>query len=171
MWHYTGLERPPFAAEPGPGQESVWDYPRPPRVETDPREVLVVCDGVEIVRTRRALRVLETASPPTYYLPRADLRPGCLVPDLGHSFCEWKGRAAYWALVVDDRRLARAAWSYPEPAAGFEILLDHVGLYPAGLDCSIGGRPVTPQPGHYYAGWVTPDIVGPFKGLPGSEGW
>jgi uncharacterized protein (DUF427 family) len=171
MWRYTGRDRPPFATPPGPGQESVWDYPRPPRVQADAREVVIVFAGTEVARSRRALRVLETASPPTFYLPAADLRPGCLVPHAGHSYCEWKGRASYWSLAVGDRSLPRAAWSYPQPAPGFEALLDHVGFYPAGLACTVGDVPVQPQPGRYYAGWVTPEIVGPFKGEPGSEGW
>lgn len=171
MWRYTGRDRPPFATPPGPGQESVWDYPRPPRVEPDAREVVIVFAGVEVARSRRALRVLETASPPTFYVPLADLRPGCLIPGQGHSYCEYKGRASYWTLKVGARSLPSAAWSYPDPAPDYEVLIDHVGFYPAGLVCTVGGAPVRPQPGRYYAGWVTPEIVGPFKGEPGSEGW
>lgn len=171
MWQYTGRRRPPFAIEPDPGQESVWDYPRPPRVQPDAREVVVGCGDTVIARTRRALRVLETASPPTYYLPRDDVRLECLEPADGQSFCEWKGVAVYWAVVVDGRRWPRAAWSYPDPAPAFAALRHHFGFYPTVLDCRVDGRRVQPQPGRFYAGWITPEVVGPFKGEPGTEGW
>jgi len=171
MWHWTGDERPPFAATPGPGQESVWDYPRPPRLALDAREVVIGGDGIEIARTRRALRVLETASPPTFYLPLADLKAELLQSASGRSFCEWKGAAVYWSIVLPGRTLARVAWSYPDPTPAFAALRDHVGFYPGPLDCRIDGQPVRPQPGHFYAGWITDEVIGPFKGDPGSEGW
>lgn len=172
MWQHTGQQRPAFAVVPGPGQESVWDYPRPPRVARDAREVLVACDGVTVARSHAALRVLETASPPTFYLPRADIAPGLLEDDAGASWCEWKGQARYLALRLPQRRLSRVAWCYPDPSPPFEALRDHVGFYATPpLDCSVGGAPVTPQPGRFYAGWITPEVLGPFKGGPGSEGW
>ncbi len=171
MWTYTGRARPPFAEAPKPGQESVWDYPRPPRVQGDAREVRIALGGVEIARSRRALRVLETASPPTFYLPRADLRLEFIEPAAGASHCEWKGRAVYWSVVAGGQRLARVAWSYPDPAPPFAALRDHFGFYPAALDCRVDGLRVLPQPGGFYAGWVTPDVAGPFKGVPGTEGW
>jgi uncharacterized protein (DUF427 family) len=167
----VGTERPPFAREPGPGQESVWDYPRPPRIEASPREVVVRAGGVEIARTRRALRVLETASPPTYYLPPDDLLAGALVAAPGGSRCEWKGTAAYWSVVAGGVLLEAAAWSYPEPLPGFEAVAGYVSFYPALVSCTLDGIAVTPQPGSFYGGWVTPDLAGPFKGEAGSGGW
>lgn len=110
-WRHRGRERPPFAVAPAAGQESVWDYPRPPVVVPDPRQVIVRCGGVEIVRTDRALRILETASPPTFYLPLADVRPSVLTPAAGQSWCEWKGQARYWSVVTPDLRLERVGWS------------------------------------------------------------
>jgi uncharacterized protein (DUF427 family) len=156
---------------PEPGQESVWDYPRPPRVDAVPHEVLVRLGAIDIGRTRRALRVLETASPPTYYLPPEDVRREHLEPAAGTSVCEWKGAARYWTVVTPDARLERAAWSYPEPLAGFEAIRDFVSFYPGRLECFVDGVRVEAQPGRFYGGWVTPDLVGPFKGEPGSQGW
>lgn len=171
MWRYTGRDRPSFAIVPGPGQESVWDYPRPPRIAPDAREVVVSVDGVQVACTRRALRVLETASPPTFYLPRADIDERLLEDADGASWCEWKGEAVYLDLRVAGRRLPRVAWCYPAPQRGFEALRDHVGFYPGPLDCRVDGQRVRPQPGRFYAGWLTDEIVGPVKGGPGSEGW
>jgi uncharacterized protein (DUF427 family) len=171
MWRYTGRDRPPFATTPAPDQESVWDYPRPPRIERDGREVTVAADGIEIARTTRALRVLETASPPTFYLPRNDVKVALLQAAEGSSCCEWKGRAAYWSVRTADRLLPGVAWSYPEPLPGFEALRDHIAFYPAPLDCRVNGQRVLPQPGRFYAGWITPEVVGPFKGGPASAGW
>jgi uncharacterized protein (DUF427 family) len=116
--------------------------------------------------TRRALRVLETASPPTFYLPRADVRAEVLVAASGASWCEWKGRARYWSIGA-----APIAWSYDAPLPGFEALRDHVGFYPGRIACFVAGERVAPQPGGFYAGWVTREIVGPWKGEPGTEGW
>ena len=162
--------RPAFAIPPGPGQESVWDYPRPPVVRPDPREVVVSAGGVEIARTTRAVRVLETASPPTFYIPPGDVRHP-LEPAPGATWCEWKGQARYWTVVAGDDRLERVAWSYPSPAAPFESLRDYIAFYPARLACSVDGIRVEPQPGRFYGGWITPEVVGPFKGEPGTEGW
>ena len=162
----------PSPLPPGPGQESVWDYPRPPRVEQDDREVVVVLGGEEVCRTSRALRVLETSHPPTWYLPAADFVAGALQPAAGSSFCEWKGLASYLDVVGGGRTAGRAAWTYPEPSAAYEVLRDHVALYPAAMDaCTVGGERVLPQEGGFYGGWVTSDVVGPFKGVPGSQGW
>lgn len=170
-WRFTGAERPPFAVPPAPGQESVWDYPRPPRCEPDARPVEVRADGTPVAATRRALRVLETASPPTFYLPPDDIRPERLVPAPGRSLCEWKGEARYLDLVLPDRRIARAAWCYPDPFPEFAALRGFVSFYPALVECRVAGERVAPQPGRFYGGWVTPELVGPFKGEPGSEGW
>jgi uncharacterized protein (DUF427 family) len=171
MWTWVGDRRPPFALPTGPGQESVWDYPRPPRLERDAREVVVRLDGHEVARSRRALRLLETASPPTFYLPPEDIVPGVLVPAPGASTCEWKGTARYWSVVAGGRRLDGAAWGYPEPHDEYAQLRDHVGFYPTTLHCALDGVRVTPQPGRFYAGWITPEVVGPFKGEAGSSGW
>jgi uncharacterized protein (DUF427 family) len=157
---------------PGPGQESVWDYPRPPRIEPEPREVRVVFAGRVVVETGRALRVLETSHPPGIYVPFEDVAPGVLVPNPRRSVCEWKGTARYWDLQVGDQVAAAAVWGYPRPRHGFEALAGHVSFYPAPMDaCHLGGEPVTPQPGGFYGGWITSDVVGPFKGGPGTLGW
>ncbi len=156
----------------GAGQESVWDYPRPPRVEPDGREVVVVLGGVEVCRTRRGLRVLETSHPPTWYLPAPDWTPGTLEVAPGSSWCEWKGAARYLTVVGGGRRAEAAAWSYPDPVAAYAVLRDAVALYPAAVDrCTVDGQVVRPQDGGFYGGWITDDVVGPFKGSPGSAGW
>lgn len=170
-WRWRGEARPPFAVEPGPGQVSVWDFPRPPRIERETREIVVRWGNVELVRTRSALKVLETAHPSTFYLPWVDVAREHFVSAPGGSLCEWKGRASYWTVVVGTERLDRVGWSYPEPLAGAESLAGHVALYPDRLQCTVGGQPVVPQPGGFYGGWITPELVGPFKGGPGSAGW
>jgi len=170
-WRWTGAGRPPFAAVPGPGEESVWDYPRPPRLVADPRHVVVRAGDVVVADTRRALRVCETASPPTWCLPPDDVRTDLLVAGAGASHCEWKGVARYWSLRAGERLLERCAWSYPDPLPAFAALRDHLGFYPRALECTVDGVRVRPQPGRFYAGWITPEIVGPWKGDPGSEGW
>lgn len=170
-WRYFGQERPPFAREPGPGEESVWDYPRPPRLAPDAREV-VVRAGLEVVaRSTRAIRVLETASPPTFYLPPADVRRELLVERSGASACEWKGRARYWTVQTAEAVLEDAAWSYPEPLPAFAEIRDFVSFYPARLECTVDGEVVRAQPGGFYGGWVTSEIVGPVKGEPGTGSW
>ncbi len=170
-WPHTGRQRPAWAIVPSPGQESVWDYPRPPRLAFDVREVVVRLGEVEIARSRRAIRVLETASPPTFYLPCDDVTPGLLVPAPGRSSCEWKGEARYLSVVTPDQRLAGVAWSYQKPPAAFSAIRDHVAFYPSRLECSVDGERVRPQPGRFYGGWITSDVVGPFKGEPGTGGW
>ena len=171
QWHWQGRSRPSFAVAPGPGQVSVWDFPRPPRLVTDAREVTVHWGDVQVARTRRAVLVLETAHPPSVYLPWADVVRHLLEPAGGGSFCEWKGPARYWNLVDGRRRLDAVAWSYPQPLPGAEALADCVAFYPSALDCRVDGAVVSPQPGGFYGGWITPELVGPFKGAPGSEGW
>lgn len=157
---------------PGPGQESVWDYPRPPRVETSGREVVVVLGGVEVCRTRRALRILETSHPPAWYLPADDWRAGALQPGAGTSFCEFKGVAVYVDVHGGDRVERSAAWIYDDPAPGFESLRGTVSVYPGRMDrCTVDGEVVIAQEGGFYGGWVTGDVVGPFKGAPGTRYW
>jgi uncharacterized protein (DUF427 family) len=155
------------------GQESVWDYPRPPRLELDSREVIIRAGDVEIARTQRAWRLLETASPPTFYIPFADARLELLVasPEARTSYCEWKGRARYWSIIVGDTVLADAAWSYPSPRAPYEAIADCFSVYPGRAECFVNGERVRPQEGGFYGGWVTNEIVGPWKGGPGTSGW
>lgn len=158
--------------EPAPGQESVWDYPRPPRVESTPERVVVRLGGSVLVDTRAALRVLETSHPPAYYLPRAAFPEGTLVPATGTSFCEFKGLARYLTVRTPDATADRAAWYYPTPSPGYEVLADYVSLYPAAMDsCEVDGEVVVPQAGGFYGGWITSRVVGSFKGEPGTLGW
>jgi uncharacterized protein (DUF427 family) len=152
--------------------ESVWDYPRPPRVDPRAEHVVVTHRDVVLADTASSLRVLETSHPPTYYLPRAAFADGVLRPAEGASWCEWKGRAAYFDLVVGDEVLPAVAWTYPTPSRGFEQLVDHVAIYPGRVDrCTVDGEVVEPQPGGFYGGWITSRVTGPFKGGPGSSGW
>ena len=163
--------QPPHV-QPGPGQESVWDYPRPPAVSPSTTHVVVELGGVVVADTRRSLRVLETSHPPVFYLPLADIAPGALEQAPGSSWCEFKGTAAYLTVVGGDRREVGAAWHYPEPTAGFESLRDHVAIYPGRMDrCTVDGEAVLAQEGGFYGGWVTSTVVGPFKGAPGTRGW
>ena len=171
QWRWRGQARPAFAQVPRAGQESVWDYPRPPCTVADSREVLIRWRGVEIARTRDSVRVLETAHPPSFYLPWADVDRTLLHAEPGSSFCEWKGPASYWSLVDGAERLAGVAWSYPRPFPGAQVLADRVAFYPGALDCRVDGQRVAAQPGGFYGGWITPDVVGPFKGEPGSSSW
>lgn len=171
MWTWTGQARPPFAARPTASQESVWDYPRPPVIRADDREVIVRVGGVEVVRTRRALRLLETASPPGFYLPFADTLVGAFIPAAGASHCEWKGEARYWTISAGGVQLRRAAWSYDDPTAPFGALKDYVAIYATEAECFVAGERVRPQDGGFYGGWVTDEIAGPWKGGAGTGGW
>ncbi|MGI8768225.1 MAG: DUF427 domain-containing protein [Propionibacteriaceae bacterium] len=165
------MTKPP-PARPAPGQESVWDYPRPPRVDPSSEVVEVVLGGQVVARTSQSLRVLETSHPPTYYLPLTAFGPGVLVPSDGSSYCEWKGRATYFDVRGGDRVALRAAWTYPDPSPGFDLIGDHAALMPAAMDsCTVDGERVIAQSGGFYGGWITSRVVGPFKGVPGSQGW
>jgi uncharacterized protein (DUF427 family) len=162
----------PQAIPPGPDQESVWDYPRPPRLERSTSTIQVVLGGVTIAETERALRVLETASPPTYYLDPADFVPGVVQPTTGESWCEWKGRASYVDLVAGGIVAHRAAWRYLQPTPAYEPLAGWLAVYPSRVDrCVVDGEEVRPQDGDFYGGWITSRVVGPFKGEPGTLGW
>lgn len=171
LWTWTGQRRPPQALPTASGQESVWDYPRPPVLSPDAREVIVRVGGVEVVRTRRAIRLLETASPPGFYLPFADADRAAFEPAPGSSHCEWKGQARYWNVSAGGTRLVRAAWSYEHPTEQYRALRDHVAVYATVAECFVDGERVTPQDGGFYGGWVTGEIVGPWKGGPGTGGW
>ncbi|ERN41523.1 hypothetical protein KR51_00018840 [Rubidibacter lacunae KORDI 51-2] len=163
---------PPQRIEPGPGQESVWDYPRPPRLEATDRHVRVVFNEVAIVDTRAALRMLETSHPPVYYLPAADVRTEYLQPSARKTFCEFKGVARYFTLTIGDRSISDAVWDYPEPTPHYAQIAGHFALYPAQMDaCFIDDELVRAQAGDFYGGWISNDIVGPFKGEPGTWGW
>lgn len=162
----------PTPVTPAPGQESVWDYPRPPRVEPVAVRITIRLGGELIADTRSAVRVLETSHPPVYYLPIADFTHGALVDASGSSFCEFKGTARYLDVRGGAEVRPGAAWNYPHPSRGFEELRDRVAVYAQQMDeCAVAGEIVSAQPGGFYGGWITRDIVGPFKGSPGSMGW
>lgn len=160
----------------------MWDYPRPPAVDSSGgEEVRVVLGGVEVARADQALRVLETSHPPTYYLPRGAFAAGLLRPALDGrpTVCEFKGVATYWDLRAGHLLVPRAGWSYDAPRAGFEMLRDHVALMPGLLDgacgpddgCFVDGERVRAQAGGFYGGWITSRVRGPFKGAPGTRSW
>lgn len=157
---------------PGPGQESVWDYPRPPIIELTARRIQVLLAGEMIADTTRALRALETSHPPVYYIPLEDITSATLTSNGRATYCEFKGEARYYDVQLGDHFIADAAWGYEAPAPGYEPLAGHVAFYPQLMDeCRVDGELVRPQPGAYYGGWITPDVVGPFKGEPGTNGW
>jgi uncharacterized protein (DUF427 family) len=166
------MRRPNPAPTTAPDQESVWAYPRPPRLEPVSERLRVVFDGVVIADTTAGHRVLETSHPPVYYLPPSDVSPGALVGAPGGSLCEWKGRAVYFTVVGPGRRAGRAAWAYPDPTPPFRAISGHVAFYAGRMDaCFVGEEQVMPQPGGFYGGWITKAILGQFKGEPGKEGW
>ena len=152
-------------------KEDVWDYPRPPCVEPVPQTLRIIFASRAIMITRDAKRVLETSHPPVYYVPRESFT--CeLVASERRSFCEWKGMASYWSLRQGDRTAVDCAWSYPAPTPPFASIRDHLAVYPAAMEaCFVDDEQVTPQPGRFYGGWVTSNLVGPFKGAPGTMGW
>lgn len=171
-WSHRGQARPAFADPTGPGQESVWDYPRPPSLVADPREVVVVASGIELARTRQAKRILETASPPTFYLPPQDADTEHLRPAQGESLCEWKGAARYWDFVhPEGARVAKVAWCYDKPFEPFESIAGWLCFYPSRVECYVDGERVRPQSSEFYGGWITDEVIGPFKGDPGTQGW
>jgi len=152
--------------------ESVWDYPRPPRVEASTRRIRVVLGGVTVADTTRAYRVLETSHPPVYYIPPQDVRVEHLRLSRRHTVCEFKGRASYYGLVAGDRYVRDAAWFYPQPLSGYEAIRDYIAFYPGRVDAAyVDDERVTAQAGDFYGGWITADIEGPFKGGPGTLGW
>ena len=170
MWQFTGNVRPDFALTPGPGQESVWDYPRPPALQPSNEQIDVDVDGVPLASSRSTLRVLETSHPPTYYIPAADVNWPALLDISRHTFCEWKGTANYFSLARTASGEA-VAWQYRDPTGSFAAIDGHVSFYPARVCCKVNGEQVRPQPGLFYGGWVTHRVVGPFKGEPGTQHW
>jgi uncharacterized protein (DUF427 family) len=171
-WKQRGQTRPEFALAPGPGQESVWDYPRPPLLEPVEKRVRVIFAGATLADTDAAWRVCETASPPTYYLPRDDVAMAYLTANARRSLCEWKGQAVYFTPEVNGQTAPNAIWSYPEPWPGFEPIAGYLAFMAGAMDaCYVGDDQVRPQPGGFYGGWITPELVGPFKGEPGTGHW
>jgi uncharacterized protein (DUF427 family) len=152
--------------------ESVWDYPRPPRLERTGARVTIVHAGQVIADSDHCWRVLETSHPPVYYVPRDDIADGVLEPGSGRSFCEFKGVAGYWDLVAGQTRVRQAGWSYENPSPAYADITGAVAFYPSRVDeCRVAGELVRPQEGDFYGGWITADITGPFKGGPGTMGW
>jgi len=157
---------------PASGQESVWDYPRPPRLERTAERLRVTFGGETIADSVSGFRVLETSHPPVYYIPQADIRMDLIRPASGQSWCEFKGQARYWSIEAGDRRADSAAWSYPSPTPAFAAIADHLAFYASRVDdCYVGDERVQPQAGDFYGGWITSKIVGPFKGGAGTLGW
>ncbi len=162
------MRAPIRRVEPGPGQESAWDYPRPPALVASERHVVVKRAGEVVADTRRAQRVLETSHPPTWYVHPDDVVPGLLTrSETSSTWCEWKGPATYWDLA----ELTAVAWSYEDPTPGFVDLAGWFAFSPSRLECFVDDERVVPQEGGFYAGWITSDVVGPFKGGPGTLGW
>lgn len=162
----------PKRIPPKPGQESVWDYPRPPKLEAVSKHIRIQLGDVWLVDTNQAYRVLETSHPPVYYFPQTDIELAYLKPVTRTSFCEFKGMAVYLDIHMGDRHIPSAAWSYPNPTKGFEAIRDYLAFYPSKMDaCYINDELVQSQAGDFYGGWITQDIVGPFKGGPGTWGW
>lgn len=163
----------PDRIEPGPGQESVWDYPRPPACEPAKHRIRILVDGETIAESTDAFRVLETSHPPVYYLPKKDVRMDWMQDVRGGSFCEWKGHAHYHSLAMPSgRTIDRVAWSYPNPTARFDAIAGFLAFYPSKVDeCWVGDQRAVAQAGDFYGGWITPDIIGPFKGGAGTMGW
>ena len=157
---------------PGPNQESVWDYPRPPRLEDANDRVRVIVGQITVANSLRAKRVLETSHPPVYYIPPADVKQEHLHEASRRSWCEWKGEARYYSITAAGKTIEQAAWSYPTPSANFAAIAGYLAFYPSKVDASyLGDELVEPQPGDFYGGWITSRIVGPFKGPPGTFGW
>lgn len=158
--------------KPKPGQESVWDYPRPPRLESCNKHIRILFNEEIIVDTNVSYRVVETSHPPTYYIPETAFQEGVLALTEGSSFCEFKGRAHYYDIKVGDRVAHKCAWGYRQPSNRFELLTNTVSVYAHHMDaCFVNDEKVQPQEGDFYGGWITKDIVGPFKGAPGTWGW
>ena len=168
QWSNRGESRPSFAVEPGPGQESVWDYPRPPAIRPDTRTIEVSGRTGLIAQADRSVKVCETSHPPTFYLPPEAIVEGALHVVAGSSHCEWKGRAEYVAVTGTE---SPVGWRYPSPYPEFEAYAGWVSFYPDRVSCTVDGETVAPQPGGFYGGWITSDVVGPFKGEPGSGAW
>lgn len=161
----------PNRIEPGPGQESVWDYPRPPRLEPTDDHVVVAHGDLVIADSKNAKRLLETSQPPAFYIPPGDVNMDLLTASVRRSFCEWKGEAGYYDLRTDEGVIQQVGWSYQSPVDEYSGLAGYCAFYAQMLDCSVNGEVVVPNEGSFYGGWVTSKVVGPFKGGPGSSFW
>ena len=170
-WQFRGKEKPSIAIEPNAWQESVWDYPRPPKLERDRRLITVSVNGKVIAESNSAIRALETASPPTFYIPPKDVDETTLTLGSRFSLCEWKGVAQYWNVNFNTFAIEGAAWYYLDPYQEFESIAGYFSFYPHRLSCYIDRELARPQPGKLYGGWITNEIIGPFKGNPGTENW
>ncbi len=170
-WNYRGKGRPSFALKPREDQESVWDYPRPPAIQADTRRVIVRVGEQVIADSVNTVRILETASPPAFYIPPSDINFSRLADSSGSSLCEWKGAARYFRLAGPGSHRQAVGWSYPTPFEGFEAIANYLSFYPARVESYVNGERVQGQEGGFYGGWVTKEIVGPFKGEPGTGGW
>lgn len=174
MWQHRGKRRPSFAHPTNAGQESIWDYPRPPVLVDETRQVEVTLGGHRIASSQHSKRLLETASAPTFYLPPEDVDTRYLRAGNHRSFCEWKGEAAYWHVEVPDTAIdtiTNAAWTYPDPAGQFACIAGWYAFYPHKLSCLVAGEAVRAQPGGFYGGWITSEVIGPFKGAQGTGHW
>lgn len=155
-----------------PGQESVWDFPRPAIAEPTDLHCRIAHRGKVLAETRNAIRTLETSHPPTYYIPPQDVNLSLLKINSQRSLCEWKGQAHYFDAIIDGQLLGDIAWSYAAPTPAFSAIENHIAFYAAPFDqCSVDGELVTPQPGGFYGGWITSHVAGPFKGIAGSRFW
>lgn len=163
---------PPKPLPVKPGQRSAWDFPRPPAIELESRHVRAEFGGVPIASSARCVKVLETSHPPVFFFPPDDCNADALRRARNTSFCEWKGEAVYFDVIVGDRVAAGAGFAYPRPSKRFKEYAGWISLYAGPMDaCYVGDERVEPQPGGFYSGWITPDVVGPFKGIEGSWGW
>ncbi len=171
-WRNFERKRPENIIKQGPGQESIWDYPRPPKVELFTKKIKVEFAGKVIAETTKSYKVMETSSPPCYYIPQEDIQMDFLFKSAYKTLCEWKGSARYWSINVDGNISKNAGWSYPVPWEGFEQIKDHIAFFAGRVDgCYIEDEKVVPQAGDFYGGWITSNIVGPFKGDSGTEHW
>ncbi|WP_155450788.1 DUF427 domain-containing protein [Allochromatium palmeri] len=170
-WTFRGQQRPAFAHVPGAGQESVWDYPRPPLYVRDARLIEIHAGNRCLARSDVSIRVLETGSPPSVYLPFDAFDASMLRPSPRRTLCEWKGEAHYWHVQGSDGLIRDALWSYPDAEGDAAVIAGWLAAYPARLRCVVAGETVRPQAGGYYGGWITAEIVGPFKGEPGTRHW
>jgi uncharacterized protein (DUF427 family) len=162
----------PVPIIPQAGQESVWDYPRPARLEDVNKSIKVVCNGLVLASTNQAKRVIETSHPPTYYIPAKDIKMEYLKETSKESWCEWKGKSRYYDVSIGDQYISSASWSYVQPTPAFKALENYYSFYAGLMDaCYVDDEIVIPQPGNFYGGWITSDVVGPFKGEPGTMGW
>lgn len=158
--------------EPSPDQESVWDYPRPPRVEAVAEPIKIMVNGLTIVESQKAFRVLETSHPPTYYIPQDDIKMAYLKPNTRYTLCEFKGQASYWDLIIGDRNIPNVAWGYLNPNLAYAEIAGYLAFYASLVDeAYVGEEKVQPQPGDFYGGWITSKVVGPFKGGLDTNGW